>query len=549
MSKTHRAASAIVAALMSSAAAAQTPPNNEYAGQPSLAQIGVTPDLHALLSGAGMGIANIDGYPDVLHPDLIGNVTIVQMFGVAAQYDLKTSWATNHATHVVGIMAGLKNGSGIVGVAPEARIYDYPVWSETGAWTAGAVSNLRMVYDNIRARNMSGANIRVINQEFQFARYQTGAYLLEGVFAAGELTLMDDYRDLVFVRAAGNQGKTLLNQNYELGAAANLNHLLLVGSVNSSNVISTFSNRPGERCFYKVTDKVCREEEKLKNFFVVAPGDGILSSVYGATTQKWYGTSMAAPHVAAEVALIAQDAKNKNVKLTAPQIVAIVKESAKDLGTPGVDGVYGWGLINVKAALAPIGQLAPAVVAGQVSFDKFGRPYAVAPVPVAVAPQTGSWQAMMMGERQTLALQDGLSFTTRQAVDDGRSSLAMTGLEQHFGQFAFGMSAGALTETSSLLGNVSDGSNVTRLGSVDASWNAGNLKLAAFYAQGRTGDFAANAYGVGVSYRSLHLDVVKPLSIISATVPTGLNLDGSVAYATLPGDRPWAAMLSFKTEF
>jgi len=168
------------------------------------------------------------------------------------------------------------------------------------------------------------------------------------------------------------------------------------------------------------------------------------------------------------------DAKNKNVKLT------IVKESAKDLGAPGIDGVYGWGLINVKAALAQIGPLAPAVVAGQVSFDKFGRPYEVAPAPMAVAAQTSSWQTMMMGKRQTLALQDGLSLTTRQAVGDGRSSLAMTGLEQHFGQFAFGMSAGALSETSSLLGNWSDGSHMTRLASVDASWNAGTWKLAAF---------------------------------------------------------------------
>ena len=548
MPKTRHVASAILAALMSSAAAGQTLQNSEYNNQPSLAQIGVTPELHAALAGAGMGIANIDGYPNLSHSDLTGNVTVVRMFGAMTQYDLNGSWAMNHATHVIGIMAGLKNGTGIVGVAPQARVYDYPVWSETGTWTGGAVANLRMVYDNVRALNGTGANISVINQEFQFARYQSGAYLFEGVFAAGELTLMDDYRDFVFVRAAGNQGKILLNQYYEPGAAANLNHLLLVGSVNSNNAISTFSNRPGERCFYKIGDTVCREAEKLKNFFVVAPGDGILSSTFGGM-QKWYGTSMAAPHVAAEVALIAQDAKNKNVKLTAPQIASIVKESAKDLGAPGVDGVYGWGLINVKAALAPIGYLAPAVVEGQVSFDKFGRPYAVAPTPVSVAPETTSWQTMMMGEQQTFALQDGLALTTRKAFSDERSNLAMTGLEQRFGDFAFGMSAGALAETSSLLGNVSDGSHVTRLASVDASWSTGNWKLAAFYAQGHAGDYAANAYGIGASYRSLHLDIVKPLSIVSATVPTGLNLDGSVAYSTLPGERPWAAMLTFKREF
>ena len=86
MPKTHRIAYAILAALMSTAAPAQTLPNKEYAGQPSLAQIGVTSDLHVLLAGAGMGIANIDGYPDVSQPDLAGNVSIIQMFGMAAQY-------------------------------------------------------------------------------------------------------------------------------------------------------------------------------------------------------------------------------------------------------------------------------------------------------------------------------------------------------------------------------------------------------------------------------------------------------------------------------
>jgi hypothetical protein len=72
---------------------------------------------------------------------------------------------------------------------------------------------------------------------------------------------------------------------------------------------------------------------------------------------------MATPHVAGAAALVIGAAPY----LTSRQVVDILLRSATDLGRRGTDEVYGRGLLNVKAALAPIGSQTIATSGGWTS--------------------------------------------------------------------------------------------------------------------------------------------------------------------------------------
>ncbi|WP_411380235.1 autotransporter domain-containing protein [Pseudomonas sp. MPB26] len=105
-------------------------------------------------------------------------------------------------------------------------------------------------------------------------------------------------------------------------------------------VISTFSSR----CGYAAS------------FCVSAPGTRIYSSVINGTslenlTTDWAnfnGTSMAAPHVAGSAAVLME----RFPYMSGEQISTLLKTTATDLGAPGIDSLYGWGMINLGKAVS-----------------------------------------------------------------------------------------------------------------------------------------------------------------------------------------------------
>lgn len=146
---------------------------------------------------------------------------------------------------------------------------------------------------------------------------------------------------ILFTIAAGNEGQS---QPAWPAAYANAywaqNQIIVVGSVNSDNQLSGFSNAAG----------------LTAPWYVVAPGENINITAIGRSYATLSGTSFAAPIVAGQAALI----KNRWPQLKANEIAEIIFQTCTPLGNAPEgepDPLYGWGLINIQKSLEPIGIL------------------------------------------------------------------------------------------------------------------------------------------------------------------------------------------------
>ncbi|HGM6677665.1 TPA: autotransporter outer membrane beta-barrel domain-containing protein [Serratia marcescens] len=283
----------------------------------------------------------------------------------------------SHGTHVGGIAAGSRDGGAMHGVAFNAQIIsaengdpgpeDGIVLGNDGAvykagWDALVASGARIINNSwgigITEKFDEGGydpaypHFTVNDAQKQFDQIKVilgtkpgGAY--QGAIDAAR-------SGVVTIFAAGNDGN-LNNPDAMAGLAYFVPDIapnwLSVASLqdptNSGDYsISTFSSR----CGY--TASLC----------VSAPGTRVYSSVIEGTSvenlttgyAKYSGTSMAAPHVAGSVAVLME----RFPYLNGAQVAEVLKTTATDMGAPGIDALYGWGMINLGKAINGPGMLA-----------------------------------------------------------------------------------------------------------------------------------------------------------------------------------------------
>ena len=287
-------------------------------------------------------------------------------FFVAGDTDLRSkmiyaggvsTFSSGHGAGVLSLIAASHDGKGVMGIAPNALIAAYNPFDLRGE--AGWSDVTRGIIEVTRERGTAKNRASVVNLSLGVSGW-TLPPEWRNVFRT---SAVDSQKDrTIYVIAAGNDG-IVQPRNVDMDGALD-STFIVVGSVDPNGVISSFSNRPGTACLTKGTEckissptrdrpgELLKESGLLMNRFIVAPGELILVSDDAGGVTRQSGTSLAAPLVAGAIALI-QD-RWPWLKDKPRDVAKAILDSAKDLGAPGVDPVYGVGLLDVEAAQAPL---------------------------------------------------------------------------------------------------------------------------------------------------------------------------------------------------
>ena len=239
--------------------------------------------------GSGIGVAVIDSGIDLTHPDLVKNI-------IAEKSCVKTARTANddngHGTHVAGIIAALNNTTGVVGVAPEAKLIAIKVLNSKGS---GTISNIVCGIDWI-ITNANKYNIKVANMSLG------GGGVSDNNCGKTDNDVMHQAickaRDvgITFVVAAGNDGADASKST----PAAYDDTVITVSALADSD------GKPGG----KGTSTSYGGDDTFASFSnfgsvvdIAAPGVSIYSTYKGGKYATLSGTSMATPFVSGAAAL------------------------------------------------------------------------------------------------------------------------------------------------------------------------------------------------------------------------------------------------------
>lgn len=265
--------------------------------------------------GTGINVAIIDTGINYNHPDLCDNYKGGYDF---VNDDVDPLDDNGHGTHCAGIIAAENNDIGVIGVAPEANLYSLKILNNTGSGNiSDLIAAIEWATETCKDTDTSN-DIQVISMSLAS---NSGVTALETACSQAYNS------GILLVAAAGNDGN-------KRGTGDSVDY----PGAYSSVIAVAATDSTDDRASFSSTGPAVE---------LAAPGVNILST-YQDGWASLSGTSMACPHVAGTAALVLA----ANPSFTNDNIRDRLVQTATDLGTPGRDKLYGYGLVNAEAAAA-----------------------------------------------------------------------------------------------------------------------------------------------------------------------------------------------------
>lgn len=260
------------------------------------------PEAHTLAHGKGVVVAVIDSAIDTDHPELAGSI--------AGSFDALDARDGPHV-HGTGIAGAIVAHARLMGSAPAARILAIRAFGVTQG-TAESTS-----FTILRSLDYAAAHgAQIVNMSFAGPK---DALVSRGIAAVAA-------KGIIMVAASGNAGP----KSPPLYPAAD------------ADVIAVSAT--------DVDDRLFAASNRGSHIAVAAPGVDIFLPAPGGKYQMTSGTSFSAAYVSGLAALILE----RNPALKPADVRTILTSSARDLGAPGRDDLFGAGEANgygaVKAA-------------------------------------------------------------------------------------------------------------------------------------------------------------------------------------------------------